>query len=166
MSSPAESDASAPSLEPTASDLAWIAAYSVIALAELVRARWTFRTFDAKDILPRNDAARSLSSASPPANRASKIARIAYVMPRVARRLPFKSDCLIQAIAAQDWLSRLGMASAMQIGVQKPDTKPFEAHAWLLCGETVVTGGEIAHYEVLLDGTPKTPSAGGNAVNP
>lgn len=74
------------------------------------------------------------------------VERIAYVIPRVAARLPWSVDCLIQARAAGRWLASAGIASDLHFGVHKVKQPVFEAHAWLTVGEKIVTGGDISGY--------------------
>lgn len=57
---------------------------------------------------------------------------------------------MVQAIAAQEWLARLGMASEIRIGVERPEDGPFAAHAWLVRKERIITGGDVARYSLLL----------------
>lgn len=70
--------------------------------------------------------------------------RLAYVIPRVGRRVPWRSDCLVQALAARQRLAAAGIASALHIGTRKDAAGQFEAHAWLTVGDLVVTGWDIA----------------------
>lgn len=74
------------------------------------------------------------------------VSRVAFAVPRVASRLPFRSDCLIQATAAQNWLARKGIASEVVIGARNQGQEGFTAHAWLKVGDLVVTGGDICTY--------------------
>jgi hypothetical protein len=128
-------------------DLGWLAAYSVRGLYELARARVIFTRLEARAIPKRNRKAKENATASPTPD---ALARIAYVLPRLSDRLPWRSDCMVQAIAGQNWLSSLGAAGEIQIGVENPKDGRFGAHAWLMLEGEVVTGGEIDRYEVLL----------------
>jgi hypothetical protein len=87
---------------------------------------------------------------SPHGRELDTIARVRFVIPRVAARLPFRSDCLVQAIAAQRWLRRSGIASQLHFGVPRDKPATFEAHAWLTAGEIVVTGGDVSGYVPLV----------------
>jgi hypothetical protein len=124
--------------------LLWLAARAV---AELVRARLAFARITMPDILAANARAAALAAA--PAH-AVLPAWIAYTMPRVARRVPFRSDCLVQALAAQRWLARAGYASIIVIGAERPPDGNFAAHAWLACGTAIITGGDVARYTRLV----------------
>lgn len=72
--------------------------------------------------------------------------RIAFVLPRVAARLPWRADCLVQALAAERWLTRNGIATTLTLGVPKDKPVTFEAHAWLRVGTRIVTGGDVSGY--------------------
>lgn len=135
-------------------DAGWLARYAAIALVELARARIVFARLQANDIPARNSRAmaRPQAGAHVAADNAVLTARIAYVIPRLARRLPWRSDCLVQALAAQTWLARHGLASEIRIGVERATDKPFGAHAWLVHEDRVITGGEIGQYALLLGG--------------
>lgn len=104
----------------------------------------------------RSAATGRAPTAAQPAD-AATIDRVAYVVPRVAYYLPWRSDCLIQAMAAQRWLDRLGIATSIVIGVDKPENGEFAAHAWLQYGDRIVTGGEVSNFKVLLE-TPLDPT--------
>ena len=130
-------------------DLAWLTKYTTRALVELVRARITFASLEAKAIPQRNSRALETALDNAVADQAI-LSRIAYVVPRLSDRLPWRSDCLIQAIAAQNWLSAIGVYSEIQIGVENPKDGEFGAHAWLICGESVITGGDISKYDLIL----------------
>lgn len=79
--------------------------------------------------------------------------RITYAIPRVAARLPWRADCMVQALAAERWLRCNGIASRLVVGVAdkaalpaSTDPSPLDAHAWLQVGERIVTGGDISGF--------------------
>lgn len=78
------------------------------------------------------------------------VERVAFVVPRVAARLPWRADCLVQALAAQRWLNREGIATQMTLGVPREKPTTFEAHAWLSAGDRIVTGGDVSGYVPLV----------------
>lgn len=88
---------------------------------------------------------------------------VAYVTPRVAARLPWRSDCLIQAMAAQRWLMTKDIGSSISIGVHLPAPGEFQAHAWLKHEGRIVTGGDISSFSPIFTGDrrPGTGSAKG-----
>ena len=71
-------------------------------------------------------------------------ARIAVA--RAARRVPWRSDCLVQALAAQSWLRSRHVPTELRIGVrQSPHFgRDIQAHAWLTYKGEVVVGGDIS----------------------
>ena len=110
-------------------------------------------------ILARNLAASNnvaLHTATPasarlqPAHTSDLAETIAFVIPRVAARMPWRADCLIQAIAAQHWLAQKGIATRIVVGVDREGEGQLLAHAWLKLGERVITGGSNSRYQSLL----------------
>ena len=79
-------------------------------------------------------------------NQAALVERVAFVIPRVAACLPWRADCLVQALAANRWLGRHGVATTLTLGVPRDKPAEFEAHAWLSAGTRIVTGGDISGY--------------------
>jgi len=142
-------------------DFGWLGIYTLRGCAELVRARLAFVRLTAREIVDRNTAintdlggnskTRGSEHRRIPSRR--HLTRIAYVLPRISHRLPWRSDCLIQAIAGQNWLARSGYQSEVQIGIEHPRGGNFGAHAWLICDGVVVTGGNISRYTKLLAGS-------------
>ncbi len=143
-----------PGQKPGLKDLPWLAHYCARGFWELVRARIIFAQLEAKTIPDRNRSAKDetdpQSTPSP-----AELARMTYILPRLSDRLPWRSDCMVQAVAGQNWLSALGHASEIQIGVEHPKDGDFGAHAWLLLktrdgGEHIITGGDIDRYHLIL----------------
>ncbi|WP_086617561.1 lasso peptide biosynthesis B2 protein [Erythrobacter tepidarius] len=132
-------------------------AYALRGLLELVRARLVFARLAASEIPARNRAVSKLAGQGGGTADPAHLARIAYVLPRLSARLPWRSDCLVQAIAAQNWLAAGGLAGEIQIGVERPADRPFGAHAWLVHQGMVITGGEIGRYERLLGESVLSP---------
>ncbi len=75
------------------------------------------------------------------------VARVRHAFEVMAPRVPWRSDCLIQCIAARRWLSRQAIASRIAIGVKRGDNGVMLAHAWLCAGEIVVTGGDVSDFQ-------------------
>jgi len=78
------------------------------------------------------------------------VERVAFTIPRVAVRLPWRADCLVQALAAKRWLQRHDVATTLTFGVPRDKPADFEAHAWLTAGDRIVTGGDISDYVALV----------------
>ena len=73
--------------------------------------------------------------------------RISYSVSAAANNVPWRSDCFPQAIAAHLLLQSFGYASTIHFGVDRVGEVGLKGHAWLTCGDTVVTGGgELDRY--------------------
>jgi hypothetical protein len=67
--------------------------------------------------------------------------RPAWAVNVVATKTTSGGTCLAQALAGSSMLGRRGIASTIHLGVAKiPDSEKLSAHAWLRCGDTLVTG--------------------------
>ena len=95
---------------------------------------------------------------TPAVDQAELIKRVAIAISRAASRVPWRSDCLVQALAAERWLAKKGVATVLCIGARKDEQSQFHAHAWLKAGDTIVTGGDIGAYAPLV-GTGEKPSS-------
>lgn len=61
----------------------------------------------------------------------ARIERISRAVMRSARLVPWRSDCLVQALAAQEWSAQLGIRTTITIQVGRGDGEEFLAHAVL-----------------------------------
>jgi hypothetical protein len=121
------------------------------ALGELALARWRLGGRQVRVLVgvtpppaaPPVDTRISIA----PANRFA--ARVASAIPRMADRVPWRADCLVQASAAQRWLHRKRIPTQLYIVVRKDRPAGFEAHAWLCHGTQIVTGGDILGFASL-----------------
>ena len=129
---------------------ALLARASMRAASELALARLRFARFSMA-MVARGNANAARGREADAASEADRVTleQLAFVIPRVAARLPWRSDCLPQAMAAQRWLADEGIASTLTIGIDRRDGLPFSAHAWLRHGEKVVTGGAVADYAAI-----------------
>jgi len=80
-----------------------------------------------------------------PAPAASELERIGWAVRAMARRTPWESACLAQAMTAKVMLRRRSLPSSLFLGLAKDENSDLQAHAWLSCGSTIVTGGEEHH---------------------
>jgi Transglutaminase-like superfamily len=132
------------------------------ALVALAHARLILPRTTPEDVLRRNAAAAARVAATrraaAQADGAEGRARIAFIIPRMALRLPWRADCLVQALAGQAMLLRRGIASTIAVGTARHPDGRFEAHAWLVCENDVILGGDIARFAPLIDsgGGPST----------
>ena len=73
--------------------------------------------------------------------------RITDAVSAAANNVPWRSDCFPQTIAARMLLKSYGHASTIHFGVERVGEDELKGHAWLTCGETVVTGAaELDRY--------------------
>lgn len=121
-----------------------------LALARLVVSRASFRRLEPYLGAPKQES----PGQSSPHQRgcAHRVARGIYL---VRRRLPWNNTCLVQAVAAMMMLKRRGQTSTLYMGVTIQDDE-FEAHAWLRCGDVIVTGGEEKDKYKLMNSYMKT----------
>jgi hypothetical protein len=120
-----------------------------LAAAELLRARWYIARTPAPLLLEQ----LRRPTAPPPAAAPAAIApeRVGWAVTMAAGVVPWRSDCLVQAIAARRWLERERQPTHVQIGVHRSPDGRFEAHAWLRSGAITVTGGNVDRFTPLLD---------------
>lgn len=77
--------------------------------------------------------------------------KVARIVRKVARHVPFRAVCLPQAMAAQWMLRRRGVPSRLVFGVRRGTADSgLQYHAWLMVGrECVVGAGEVETYAPL-----------------
>lgn len=121
---------------------------AVVAAWELARARREMQRTPVDELSLLKQGAPNNSTAELTLAQQSLVNRVAYVVPAMGKRVPWRSDCLVQALAARRWIARAGVTSDLCIGVRKDDAG-FQAHAWLKVGEQIVTGGDVATYAEL-----------------
>lgn len=127
---------------------------SLRAVWVLALARWALHRIGPAGVQRRNaDAAKSIRTHNPDTVSAH-CDTAAFTIPRVARRMPWRADCLVQALAGQYWLRAKGIASEIVIGTARRTDGSFEAHAWLRQGERIILGGDIARFQPLLEPDP------------
>lgn len=119
------------------------------AVWELARARVALHRLEAAAIPVLNERARK--SGTQGVSHGEIVERVSRIIPAAAGRVPWRSDCLVQAIAAQAMLAAAGVAGRIVLGVDRAQAG-IEPHAWLMAGDAVVTGGPVERYTVLLGG--------------
>lgn len=74
-------------------------------------------------------------------------ARIGWAVETAGRIVPTAKNCLVRAIAGREMLARRGVSSQIRLGVAKNSADALTGHAWLECGDRIVTGeGEHRSY--------------------
>jgi hypothetical protein len=124
-------------------------------LWEIALARRALHRIGPTGVQQRNAEAARGARSRPQAETDRACERVRDVIPRVARRVPWRADCLVQALAGQHWLRSEGIASEIVVGTARNSAGSFEAHAWLCRGEQVILGGDISRFTPLL--TPGRP---------
>ena len=73
----------------------------------------------------------------------SRLQRVSWALDAAARRTPWRSTCLIRALAGRAMLRRRGIPSTLYLGVNpRPiGSGGLTAHAWLRSGTMLVVGG-------------------------
>ena len=119
----------------------------VRAVMALGKARLQLRYIDMTQF-QQNQASRekTVQNASPAPQAVKLIERVTWATPRAARFVPWRSDCLVQAKAARNWLKRHGVQSEIQLGARKLTDGRMDTHAWLVCEGEIVTGGDITSF--------------------
>lgn len=77
---------------------------------------------------------------------------ITNIINGLSLRTPWKSTCLVKALAAQKMFSKRHIPHSIHFGVKKNDSGKLEAHAWVSVHGTVVIGGESLGEFVELTG--------------
>lgn len=116
----------------------------LLAVWELARARAAFARLDLRALASETAGALPRGIPGP-----DVVNRVSYLIPRVAHRLPWRADCMIQAMAAKAWLKRYGIETSIAIGIDRQVAEGFEAHAWLEYAGGTITGGETGRFTVI-----------------
>ena len=114
----------------------------------LAQARWVHRRKSVSELLRIAKETKGLTGRDQ-----ALATRVSRAVPRAARRVPWRSDCFVQALAAQFFLANHGVGSELFIGVRKDGDK-FSAHAWLRHDGLTITGGDFSSYHPIV--TPET----------
>jgi len=116
-----------------------VRAVAWLAIARLMLAGMSFRRLSA-----RLSAAQEATRVEPDPELLASVGRAVAV---AAKHVPWRSDCFPQTIAARMLLRGYGLPSTIHFGVERIGDDELAGHAWLTCGETVVTGGgELDRY--------------------
>lgn len=126
--------------------------YLAIASVELLAARYRFSTVPSQRIVQELQ-----DRSSPPPHRQTSpqaaiyVKWVSWAIPLAARYVPWRSDCLIQVMAAERWLRRNGVCTDFHLGVAKDANGGLKAHAWLRYGDVTVTGGRYDEFAPLIE---------------
>ena len=132
----------------TLSDWRYLAKASV----ELLAAHYRFSTLSSESILSElQDQSSPLPREQINRPAAIDVERVSWAVTLAARYVPWRSDCLIQVMAADRWLRRHGLCADFHLGVAKDAKGGLKAHAWLRHGGFTVTGGRYDEFAPLIE---------------
>jgi hypothetical protein len=131
--------------------------YLAIAVRELLIARIRHATQPTGKILLELQKARCRSNKV--ATGKVDVARLSWAIAVAAARVPWRSDCLLRAMAADRWLRRHQLRSQFYLGVKRNDAGCLAAHARLRFGDVTVTGDTAEAFTMLI--APPAEEAGG-----
>jgi hypothetical protein len=79
-----------------------------------------------------------------------KIEKIRLATLRASRIIVWKSVCLDQAMCGALLLQKYNIPYTLYLGVRKKESgNSLDAHAWIICGEKIILGGEKSkHYMI------------------
>lgn len=112
----------------------------------LALARLALLTVPFRRIAPLLGTLQLESEAAVPAKTVRHANRIGWSVRTMARRTPWESACLTQAISAKAMLRRRRIHSTLYLGLAKNQSQAMKAHAWLRCGAAILTG-EAGHEQ-------------------
>lgn len=84
--------------------------------------------------------------------------RVAWAIHSTRWQMPWDSNCLAQGIAGQQMLRRRGIESTLYIGIDNNIPRSFETHAWLRCGDKILTGAGLKDQYTAFVSYAKEPS--------
>lgn len=76
--------------------------------------------------------------------------KIGWAVDLMSRHTPWESKCLVQAISALVLLKIFKVHYTLYLGLNKGNDNDLIAHAWLRCGELIITGDSPNnHFQVV-----------------
>ena len=121
-------------------------AYLARAILGLAWARIEFGRASSQSILGR------LQAKAPEAPRCDvDLGRLSWAIGAASRVVPWRSDCLIQSMAAHRWLRNCGFIPTFKLGVQSDQSGHILGHAWIEVDGRILTGGAaVEEYRLLI----------------
>ena len=68
------------------------------------------------------------------------LSKVSWAVAAAENNVPWRSDCFPQTIAASKLLRKVGHGSTIHLGVERVGDDELAGHAWLTCGDELVTG--------------------------
>lgn len=110
------------------------------AVLRLAAARLAVRLLAFRRLARRLGAHMAQSPETLPPEQTEVARRVGWAVRLAARHLPWRCACLEQAVAAQTMLRRRGIPCTLYLGVARESADRLRAHAWLRCGDLILTG--------------------------
>ncbi len=110
------------------------------ALVELALARVMRATISFARLAKLFGEAQADSPTDIESSQQSMAKEISVAIGRAVRFAPFHCNCLTQALCGLRMLRRRRLPSTLYLGLEREGDSPHDAHAWLRCGNTVITG--------------------------
>jgi hypothetical protein len=107
-------------------------------LFRLVQARLEVSRKSSPELLRR---LRSNSFGRPSRDSIVDVDLMRWALQAVSRRLPWRSDCLVQSLAARLWLDAAGVPCSFRLGASRLGDE-IGAHAWIEVDGKVASGGQ------------------------
>ena len=128
------------------SHLEW--AYLARAILGLAGARIEFGRASSQSILGRLQA-NALEA--PRCDVDLDLGRLSWAIAAASRVVPWRSDCLIQSMAAHRWLRNRGFIPTFKLGVVSDQSGHILGHAWIEVDGRILTGGAaVEEYRLLI----------------
>jgi hypothetical protein len=84
--------------------------------------------------------------------------KISWAVETAGRIVPTGQNCLVRAIAGREMLACRGVSSQIRLGIAKNSPDILKGHAWLECGDKIITGeGEHRNYVAMPTPSAETP---------
>ena len=127
--------------------------YVIAAVAYLGRARLEFGLRNVGRIVADLQWISTPKTSRSPDHRLN-LETLSWAVEAAARCVPWRADCLIQAIATARWLNKHGYPAVFYLGVQENADGRIAGHAWVSVNGGVVTGRPVEGYATLLGPPP------------
>ncbi|MFN8010172.1 MAG: lasso peptide biosynthesis B2 protein [Holophagaceae bacterium] len=128
------------------------------AASELLRARLHLALVPFRRLAAQLGELGAESPGTLPEAAGPEVDAVGWAVAAMAARVPWDSLCLARALAAYRMLARRGLAATVYFGVRQEPGKALSAHAWLRCGDRLVSGGEGREdYRVICRFAPAGP---------
>jgi len=111
------------------------------AAGKLVVARTVMAILPFRYISPQLGKHQQKSVAALSKNQQALALDIAWAIAIATHKIPLRMVCIHQAMTAKNMLSSRGIPNTVYLGTRRKHDGKLEAHAWVISGDTLVTGG-------------------------